>query len=96
MSDAAELPPYALPLMRQIEPAYGTDAHRTAGKAPVMSDRVMEALRPLADAGLVKMDYSDMPIAHHPHGLVLGAGWVSITDAGRAILAETEAADVLA
>lgn len=73
-------------LLGRIERAYATDAHRTAGKAPVMNADLWAALRPYADQGFVALHENEAPLVEVAGKIMLGRGFVSITDAGRALL----------
>jgi hypothetical protein len=75
-------------LLKDIRDIEATDIHRTAGKAPVVTDVFWEFLRPLADDGLIVMDASEAPLMSGKDGVLVGRGFVSLTEAGRAALVQ--------
>ena len=78
-------------ILRQIAELDGADAFKTKGKAPVMSEKAWAMLRPMADAGLIVLDESEAPIMDLDRfGHMLGRGFASLTEAGRAAIAAAE------
>lgn len=74
-------------LLALIERTYASDAYRTPGKSPVMNADLWASLQPYADQGFVELDESSAPLITIRGGkTMLGRGFVSLTDAGRALL----------
>jgi hypothetical protein len=76
-------------LLTAIEKADGTDAHRTKGWTPVWRAADMEVARRLEADGLALVHERWAPIGQVGRGMILGQGWVSLTDAGRALVTGT-------
>lgn len=84
MSDLTE---QQLHLMKQIPIALGEDPSQKDW-APVMSKRVWDSLNSIPD-GMVEMHRRFLPIMPIGPGLI-GVGFVRLTDAGRAAIAQAE------
>jgi hypothetical protein len=69
-----------------VASGFATDAYKTPDQAPIMSDRVLALLRPFAEAGVIWIDEGSWPMRQDGPNLVMGRGWASLTDKGRALL----------
>lgn len=77
------------PLLLKVKAAYGSDAFRQKGKAPVVNPRAIPVVEKCAAAGLLTIDRSEMPMmGRGPHVTVAPGGFfVSLTEAADAMLA---------
>ena len=77
-----------VPLLLKVKAAYGSDAFRQKGKAPVMNPRAIPLIERCAEAGLLEIDYSELPMmANGPRVTIAPGGFfASLTAAGEAAL----------